>query len=104
MTPLTPRLLAESAGIYAAFWAGMFLLGRAMHRGSDGGPEKRPWQEDALHALWFAWVFASAAILRRLAPGTGFAEALGIMAAGALLLGLPHFVYRRKRKGEALDG
>ncbi len=102
---MTPRsAIGQAALVYAAFWAGMFILGRAMHRARGELPERRTWVEDALHSLWFAWIFASVAFMPRVRPGSTIGDSLVVAAIGALVLAVPHWLYRRARKGETLDG
>ncbi len=97
----------RAAGIYFAFWIGMFLLGRVMHRASPTtGPEKRSAKEDALHALWLAWLFAAMPILGLFQPDPPFVHVFALAIGGALPLGAPHFLYRlwMRKKGDAVDG
>ncbi len=100
----------RAAGIYLAFWVGMFLLGRVMHRAKKVGfetePERRSATEDALHALWMAWLFAATPVLQLFRPESPFAEVFVLAVGGALPLGVPHFIYRRRMKkdGGGADG
>jgi predicted membrane-bound mannosyltransferase len=91
-------VLLRAATVYLAFYAGMFLLGRLMHRETANAPEKRTWQEDSLNAVWIAWLFAALPVTRMVAPR--FAESMSrVFAAaviGALPLAIPHWLYRKR--------
>lgn len=91
-------LALRAATIYLAFYAGLFLLGRLMHRGTGDSPEKRTWQEDSLNAVWLAWLFAALPMTRMVAPrlATSLPNVFAVAVVGALPLAIPHWIYRRR--------
>jgi hypothetical protein len=84
---------AWAIGVLLLSWSAVFLALRTLHRRDRTlrSPETARWQDDALAAVPFAWLFAAGEVLRAVTgrePPLAVHAAAGIVVAVALSVAL----------------